>query len=170
MISVEKFFRMNTRELETYLYDKFPLAVGINAGWEEYLGIIKATLGVNIVFHIGWLKEYSRNKIIKKNEVFFEGGYLGAEYILMYQQVYESSIYINNIYSSEPLIRKVEGKWENKQGKNQSNPIYFFYEQAAMISASVNAPSAVALVSITLSLVTIPVVITPEAVVVATGI
>ena len=52
MISVEKFFRMNTRELETYLYDKFPLFVGINAGWEEYLRIIKTALGVNIVFHI----------------------------------------------------------------------------------------------------------------------
>lgn len=114
MISVEKFFRMNTRELETYLYDRFPLFVGINADWEEYLGIIKAALGVNIVFHIGWLKEYSRNKIIKKNEVFFEGGYLGADYILMYSPVYESSIYINNIYSPEPRVRKVEGKWENK--------------------------------------------------------
>ena len=105
---------MNTRELETYLYDKFPLFVGINAGWEEYLRIIKTALGVNIVFLIVWLKEYSRNKIIKKNEVFFEGGYLGADYILMYSPVYESSIYINNIYSPEPRIRKVEGKWENK--------------------------------------------------------
>jgi hypothetical protein len=63
--------------------------------------------------------KYIINKRIWKgeiyhNEVFFEGGYLGADYILMYSPVYESSIYINNIYSPEPRVRKVEGKWENK--------------------------------------------------------
>ena len=110
MISVKNFFKMSLRELETYLYDKFPIRVNIDASMEEYLEIIRDALGINIIFQIEYLEKYIKNRIIKKNEVSIRVGSLGSDYIVLYSDIYKSTIIINGIYSPEPKIQKIEGK------------------------------------------------------------